>query len=567
MPTKNASARGDGLLARILSSESYFPAEPTSIADTGLPVSLIESLLIKRLALTGMSSGRKLAEQVCLPFRILEEIYQSLRARQVLVHKSAAPLNDYHYVLTDLGRDLAQAAMQACSYVGPAPVPLVDYVISAEAQSIRAEAPRREQLEEAFRDISIDDRLFECLGPAINSGAGLFLYGSPGNGKSTLARRITMCFGQRIWIPHVIVEDGQIIKFFDAGFHEVAEGPGNAQTGTEPQDRRWLKIRRPTVVVGGELTMDGLEIRHDPRSNVSEAPLQMKSNCGCLLIDDFGRQRIEPTELLNRWIVPLENRVDYLTLSTGKKIQVPFEQLIIFSTNLEPSDLVDEAFMRRIPYKIEIGDPSDTEYLKLFEHCAAQFGCEFRPKVIEALLAKHYHAVGRVRRRCHPRDLMLQVRNFCAYHDLPVELREDYFDRIVGSYFTEVIQPKTMNGITPPAGTMATPPGFRPLTVGPAVVPSGGSLAGPAVAVPPVSPLAAIPRTMVVPAAGGPVLAAPMPPPSTVGRSIVPPRPMFATPSADTQQPPMGATLLPGQFTPFGAGAASTEAPQPIPST
>ncbi len=534
MVANPTSARSSDLLARILSSESYFPAEPMSVDDTGLPMSLIESLMIKRLALTGICSGRKLAEHICLPFRILEEVYQSLRARQILVHKSSAPLNDYNYVLTDAGRDLAQTAMRACAYVGPAPVPLVDYVMSVEAQSIRAEAPRREQLEEAFRDISIDERLFESLGPAINSGAGLFLYGAPGNGKSTLARRITMCFGQRIWIPHALVEDGQIIKLYDAGFHESAEGNGEALVKAATHDRRWLKIRRPTVIVGGELTMDGLEIRHDPRGNVSEASLQMKSNCGCLLIDDFGRQRAEPTELLNRWIIPLENRVDYLTLSTGKKIQVPFEQLIIFSTNLEPSDLVDEAFMRRIPYKIEIGDPSDSEFLKLFEHCASQFGCEFRPQVIERLLAKHYHAKGRPRRRCHPRDLMLQVRNFCAYHDLPVELRDDYFDRVVGCYFTDLVRapqvsPLVKSSLPSMSATMAPINGVRPAMPAPGpkaaaiaspLVPAGGAAIRPTPLATPLPSIEPVQRTMIVPlgtmgrlaAAGADVVSAPAAP-------------------------------------------------------
>lgn len=200
-----------------------------------------------------------------------------------------------------------------------------------------------------------------------------------------------------------------------------------------------MKIRRPTVVVGGELTMDGLEIRHDPRANVSEAPLQLKSNCGCLLIDDFGRQRIEPAELLNRWIIPLENRHDYLTLCTGKKFQVPFEQLIIFSTNLEPSDLVDEAFLRRIPYKIEIGNPDDAEFHDLFQLYAKSFGCEYRPDAVDYLLETHYRQVQRPKRRCHPRDLLGQIRNYCAYNDLPMEMRNEYFDRVVNSYFTVVV--------------------------------------------------------------------------------------------------------------------------------
>src|SRR5262249_2503850 len=266
-----------------------------------------------------------------------------------------------------------------------------------QAQTIRAEAPKRRQLSDAFADISVNQSLFESLGPAVNSGAGMFLYGCPGNGKSTLAKRITMCFGQHVWIPQTLIEDGQLIKLYDSAYHETVENQRNDDSLLRDanHDRRWIKIRRPTVVVGGELTMDSLEIRHDPRCNVSEAPLQLKSNCGCLLIDDFGRQRIEPADLLNRWIIPLENRHDFLTLSTGKKFQVPFEQLIIFSTNLEPCDLVDEAFLRRIPYKIEIGDPDEAEFHQLFKLYAKSFGCEYQADVVDYLLDKHYHGSKR----------------------------------------------------------------------------------------------------------------------------------------------------------------------------
>jgi predicted ATPase with chaperone activity len=235
-------------------------------------------------------------------------VFKELRARQIIVHTGAAALSDYSYALTEAGRTRAQTYWEACAYVGPAPVPLADYVLSVQAQTIRAEAPKRSQLVKAFSDISVDQHLFETLGPAINSGAGLFLYGSPGNGKSTLAKRITICFGQHIWLPQTLIEDGQLIKLYDSAYHEAVESHDGSILRSANFDRRWINVRRPTVVVGGELTMDNLEIRHDPRSNVSEAPLQLKSNCGCLLIDDFGRQRIEPAELLNRWIVPLENR-------------------------------------------------------------------------------------------------------------------------------------------------------------------------------------------------------------------------------------------------------------------
>jgi predicted ATPase with chaperone activity len=429
----------DDLLATIFSDESYIPAEPSSIADLGLPVSLIESLVCKRLLVCGMTTGRKLAEQLCVPFRVLESVYQTLRSRQVIVHTNSAPFNDYTYTLTEHGRERAAAAMKACAYSGPAPVPLMDYVLSVEAQSIRAEAPKQDQLKEAFRDITINEHLFDSLGPAINSGAGLFLYGEPGNGKSTLARRITMCFGQRIWIPHALYEDGQLIKLFDAAYHETDPAPENSIVKQAVFDPRWVKIRRPTVVVGGELTLDNLEMQHNAASNVSEAPLQMKSNSGCLLIDDFGRQRVDPVELLNRWIIPLENRVDFLTLATGKKIQVPFEQLIIFSTNLDPDQLVDEAFLRRIPYKIEITDPDAAEFHELFRMVAGSFKCEYRRQVVDYLLHTHYHPFGRRLRRCHPRDLMSQIRNYCVYNELKIEMKEEYFDRVVRTYFTTVL--------------------------------------------------------------------------------------------------------------------------------
>jgi predicted ATPase with chaperone activity len=408
------------------------------LQEAGLPASLIEALVCKYLSVAGVASGRTIANQLCLPFGVLESVYHDLRTRQVIVHTGSAALSDYSYSLTEQGRQRAQAYLEACAYVGPAPVPLPDYVLSAQAQTIRAEAPRRAQLTEAFSDISVKQDLFESLGPAVNSGAGLFLYGAPGNGKSTLARRITMCFGQHIWIPQTLIEDGQLIKLFDSAYHEAIENHQDSILRSASFDRRWIKIRRPTVVVGGEMTMDSLEIRHDPRCNVSEAPLQLKSNCGCLLIDDFGRQRIEPADLLNRWIIPLENRHDFLTLSTGKKFQVPFEQLIIFSTNLEPSDLVDEAFLRRIPYKIEIGDPDEKEFHQLFQLYCKNVGCEYRAEVVEHLLETHYRKANRRPRRCHPRDLLTQIRNYCAYNDLPLEMNPAYLDRVVSSYFTVV---------------------------------------------------------------------------------------------------------------------------------
>lgn len=424
------------LLESLLGDESYYPREPESFREVGVSPILVESLACKYLLQVGTATGRDVATTLCLPFPLIEQLLVDLRKRQLIVHTGHGHLNDYTYRLTDEGTARAQEARRACAYVGPVPVPLEDYVASVEAQTIRAEAVLKRDLATAFEGISVESGMLDILGPAINSGAGLFLYGAPGNGKTTLAKRVTRCFGNHIWIPYALIEDGQIVKLFDTAFHEQVEEEPGSLIKSASADARWVKIERPTVVVGGELTMDSLEIRHDPASNVSEASLQLKSNGGCLLIDDFGRQRVEPTELLNRWIIPLENRFDYLTLCTGRKIQVPFDQLIIFSTNLEPEDLADEAFLRRIPYKVEVGDPSLTEFRRLFEYACRAIGCNYRPEAVDYLVQKHYRPAGRNLRRCHARDLLAQVKNYCTYQGSSVELRPDYLDRAVAGYFT-----------------------------------------------------------------------------------------------------------------------------------
>jgi predicted ATPase with chaperone activity len=389
--------------------------------------------------MSGCSSGRGLAAGLGLPFVILEPRMRKLRSRQLVMNASMSELNDLNYQLTEQGREHAQSLFDACAYVGPAPVPLSDYVASVEAQTITAGVVRREQLEEAFRDISVKPDLIARLGPAVNSGTGLFLYGAPGNGKTTLADRITLCFGQEIWIPQVLDAEGEIVKLYDPAYHRGGEHAAEKSVvRRDSHDRRWVKVRRPTVVAGGELTMDALEIRHNHRSHVSEAPLQLKSNCGSLLIDDFGRQRMNPGELLNRWIVPLEKGHDYLTLESGKKVQVPFDQLIIFSTNLDPRELVDEAFLRRIPYKIHVPDPDEVEFHRLFELSAPQVGCTYDRDAVEHLLQKHYRPQRRPLRRCHPRDLLLQVRHNCAYLGLPPQMKAEYLDRAAEDYFTVV---------------------------------------------------------------------------------------------------------------------------------
>ncbi|MFV1965178.1 MAG: AAA family ATPase [Pirellulaceae bacterium] len=446
--TSPAGCQADqALLAALLAGERFWPAEPQSPRETGLAEPFLESLICKSLLARGTATGRHLASQLCLPHAVLEPFLERLRTQQIVVLSGSGPLNDYAYRLTEQGHQRARAHRKECAYVGPAPVPLADYVISVEAQAISDEVILRSDLEDAFHDISVDSSLLELLGPAVNSASGLFLYGAPGNGKSTVAKRITDCFGQEIWLPHVFLDGQEIVKVYDPAFHEKVPSDHPVAGTPEQHDRRWCRVKRPTVVVGGELTMDSLEIRHDPVTNISEAPLQLKSNCGCLLIDDFGRQRISPGELLNRWIIPLENRHDFLTLGSGKKIQVPFEQLVIFSTNLDPVELVDEAFLRRIAYKIEVGDPSEAEFHRLFRLAAEETGCDPCPNAVDYLLEKHYRPNSRPLRRCHPRDLLRQLRHYCNFNEYPFELAPEYLDHIANSYFTAV---RTLgaNGVT-----------------------------------------------------------------------------------------------------------------------
>jgi predicted ATPase with chaperone activity len=425
-------------LPAFLEREAFRPVEPRKLDDTGLTEPIVEGLICKYLLSCGSASGRAVAEHLCLPLGLLETMMQRLRGRQILTHRGAAALHDYVYVLTEQGREYTQLLVEACAYCGPAPVPLVDYVTSVDAQTITAEGPKRADLEQAFHDISVDPGMFAQLGPAINSGTGLFLYGAPGNGKTTLAERVTRCFGQEIWIPQTLMVEGEIIQFFDPAYHDIVEQSPTSILAQTFHDRRWVRIRRPTVVVGGELTLDCLEIRHNAHTRVSEAPLQLKSNCGTLLIDDFGRQRVNHIELLNRWIIPLEKHYDFLVLPSGKKIQVPFDQLIIFSTNLEPKDLVDEAFLRRIPYKINVPDPDEQEFHYLFKLYAEHLGFAYEADTVEDMLARHYRPRGRPLRRCHPRDLLLQVHHYCASNELSLEMKPEYFDQVIDNYFTVV---------------------------------------------------------------------------------------------------------------------------------
>jgi predicted ATPase with chaperone activity len=417
---------------------AFFPKAVDNFADAGLNDAIIESLILRFLLALGMASGRKIAAELGLAFGPFPDFLRQLKNQQIVAYANSASANDYVYSLTDTGRARAKAYLQECAYVGPAPVPFDDYLESVRAQSIRDQHPKEADLRRAFADLSVSDETLRLLGPAINSGSGLFIYGQPGNGKTSIAERISRSFGSTIWIPHVILIEGQLIKVYDMANHEpVATERSPGLLDQTDHDQRWVQIKRPTIVGGGELRMDDLEIHYDPLTKVSEAPLQLKSNLGILLIDDFGRQRMPPLELLNRWIVPLEKHYDFLSMANGKKIKVPFDQLIIFSTNLEPRQLVDEAFLRRIPYKINATDPSEATFRQMIAGLARKLGFEaIDQPAVDYLIEHHYRGAGRAFRCCHPRDLLLQVRNYCTYNDLKLELKPEYFDFAVGNYFT-----------------------------------------------------------------------------------------------------------------------------------
>ncbi len=417
--------------------EVFKPAEPQSLADTGLTSEEIEKLILKYLLGRGSAAGRKIAQQVCLPFGLVDPLLKSFKQEQLIVFKGAATMGDYEYVLTELGRERSRRYTEECTYFGSAPVCLKDYLHAMARQSISKQHATVDDLKEAFGDLIISEKMLSRLGPAINSGRGMFLFGEPGNGKTSIAERVTNCFGSTIWIPRALGIDGDIIRIYDPAVHELVDQPTpDGIFNLTGIDQRWIHIRRPTVVVGGELTMEELEVRQNSATKICESPLQLKSNCGTLVIDDFGRQRMPVTVLLNRWIVPLEKRYDYLNLPSGKKIQVPFDQIIIFSTNLEPRDLVDGAFLRRIPYKIQVGDPTEEQFHKLCEIMAPNLGFQYNRAAVDYLLEKHYKPVNRPMRACQPRDLLLQVRNFCAYHNVPKMMTPEAFDFACENYFS-----------------------------------------------------------------------------------------------------------------------------------
>lgn len=347
-------------------------------------------------------------------------------------------MGDFEHELTESGVQRAQRWMKRCTFYGAAPVPLQEYALSVARQTVRGARPRLSAVVKAFADLSLSEVMISQIGQAITAGRGMFLYGAAGNGKTSIAERVVRSIGDTIWIPRTLTVGGEVIRLFDPANHQEAPAeaqPSDARPSDARIDQRWVRIMRPTVIVGGELTLEQLDMSVDKVTGILEAPLQMKSNCGALVIDDFGRQRVSPVDLLNRWIVPLEKGFDFQTLPTGRQVQVPFDQLLIFATNLAPRELVDEAFLRRIPYKVEVQDPTATEFRRLFEGLSQNMKIALEPGVIDYLVQTHYTAVGRRLRYCHARDLLLQVRHLCDFHERPAELNRKTADAAAHNYF------------------------------------------------------------------------------------------------------------------------------------
>lgn len=415
---------------------AFIPLEPETLEQSGLSYSEVESLALKALLNLGKATGRKVAEQLKLPFSIMQGVFQTMKAEMLVGYTNQAPMSDYEYELTTSGAQRAALSNQRCTYFGAAPVSIEEYIESVQAQSLKNCRPKLAEVIRAFSDLTVHPNTISQVGQSITAGNGLFLYGAPGNGKTSIARRIMRAIREPLWIPRTITVSGEIIRLYDPSQHdEVPQDDGGQIFQSSNVDRRWVCIHRPTVVVGGELTLEQLEISTNSVTGINESPLQLKSNCGALIIDDFGRQKVSIARLLNRWIIPLENGYDYLNLPSGRQIQIPFDQMLVFATNMEPNQLVDEAFLRRIPYKIEVADPSIKQFQELLQHEAAEFGVQCNDDAVEYLISEYFQKPQRPMRFCIVRDLLAQVRCFCEFHERPVELTRESIEVACTNYF------------------------------------------------------------------------------------------------------------------------------------
>ncbi|HEY3968585.1 MAG TPA: ATPase [Planctomycetaceae bacterium] len=433
------------------------PVAPESLAKCGLSLMQVCDLILKQLYLQGAALGVDLARQSRLPFNVIDEGLVFLKDEKC-IEVSAGDLIgrvSYRFNLTDHGRSRARESFEQCRYVGPAPVPLEDYVKQCMQQTVTGTVCSPETLLDAFKDLIIRPGVLDELGPAVCSGKSIFVYGPPGNGKTMIAKglgRFLNGNGGEIFVPYAVHSENSIVTIYDPTIHTatdnddllgtiIQEGQSGGERSrllqTNAPDLRWRKIKRPVVITGGELTLDMLDLRYNTAANFYQAPLHIKANGGVFLIDDFGRQIVSPRDLLNRWILPLEEHIDYMTLATGKKIAVPFEQLIIFSTNLDPRELVDEAFLRRIRHKIAIGTPDKGLFSEIFQLACRQRGIPFNQEALDYLYSAYYDK-GKPPRSSDPRDLLEIVQSICRFRNQEVALTENLIAEAALKFFCQI---------------------------------------------------------------------------------------------------------------------------------
>jgi hypothetical protein len=420
------------------------PVAPSTLEETGLPESLIEQLLLKILYFRGELYGQDLSRAIGLRFSVIQDVVETLKLQHLVQVKRSLGISNVGsmFALTEAGRARAREHLEANQYAGPAPVPVAQYSDRVRLQRPAEGWLTKENLVPAFRGMVLTQQILSQIGPAVSAASSLLLYGKPGDGKTFLIEALQNLDTAPIYLPYSLECQGNVVQLYDPIYHhrieEEEEQPSVLAVSEErTYDRRYAKCKRPFIVSGGELSLDMLDLRYNSASRVYEAPFQLKANNGIYLIDDFGRQRATPAEVLNRWIVPMERRVDYLSFITGGKMTVPFETFLVFSTNLNPADLGDEAFLRRIAYKMLLPGPAENEFLKIFETFCAGRKLPYTRELVMRFIDRRFRQTGRTFRRCHPRDLLSHAINLMNFEKLPYALNDEILDRAFEGCFLQ----------------------------------------------------------------------------------------------------------------------------------